>query len=186
MKIAIIAKKGGVGKTTLCILLHEALKQTGQSVAVRDYDSQGSASKSLARINGTRETPGAKYDILLIDTPPSLTLPATPAAVSEAQIILIPTSPSPLDLWEAEEAAQFSRSKNPKAVIRFVLNKIKTNTILADSAASQLSQLSAPVLTTSLVDRQSYQHASLTGWDSLDTKAQTELLQFTVAVTSLR
>lgn len=186
MKIAIIAKKGGVGKTTLCILLHEALKQTGQSVAVRDYDSQGSATKSLVRIKGNREVPGKACDILLIDTPPSLTLPATPAAVLEAGIILIPTSPSPLDLWEAEEAAQFARAKNPTAVIRFVLNKVKMNTILADTAAGQLGQLSCPVLPTTLVDRQSYQHASLNGWNSLDTKAQTELLQFTVAVTSLR
>jgi hypothetical protein len=30
-------KKGGVGKTTLCILLHEAIRQTGQRIAVRDF-----------------------------------------------------------------------------------------------------------------------------------------------------
>ena len=29
MKIALVAKKGGVGKTTLCLLLHEAIRQTG-------------------------------------------------------------------------------------------------------------------------------------------------------------
>ena len=47
MQIAVIAKKGGVGKTTLCILLHEAIRQTGQRVAVRDFDAQGSATKAL-------------------------------------------------------------------------------------------------------------------------------------------
>ena len=74
MKIALVAKKGGVGKTTLCLLLHEAIRQTGQTVAVRDYDAQGSATKALGRFGGTKEKPGGTYDVLLIDTPPCLTI----------------------------------------------------------------------------------------------------------------
>ena len=120
MNIALIAKKGGVGKTTLCLLLHEAIRQTGQTVAVRDYDAQGSASKALTRIQGIKEVPGQSYQVLLIDTPPSLTLPATAAAVASADIILIPTSPSPVDVWEADEAARFAQGKSSKAIIRIV------------------------------------------------------------------
>jgi chromosome partitioning protein len=186
MKIALIAKKGGVGKTTLCILLHEAIKQTGQTVAVRDYDAQGSASKALEKISGTRETPGTASHVLLIDTPPSLTLPATAAAVIDAQVILIPTSPSPLDMWEAEEAAAFAKAKNPKAAIRIVLNRTRAKTVLTEAAPGNLEKLSAEILPTTLADRQSYQHALLGGWAALDSKAQTELFQFTIAVTSLR
>ena len=36
MRIALLAKKGGVGKSTLALLLHEALRQAGQAVAIRD------------------------------------------------------------------------------------------------------------------------------------------------------
>ncbi|MBV9997681.1 MAG: AAA family ATPase, partial [Verrucomicrobia bacterium] len=68
MKIALLGKKGGTGKSSLCILLHEALRQTGQTVAVRDYDAQGTATKSLARFGGTRARDGHAYDQLLIDT----------------------------------------------------------------------------------------------------------------------
>jgi Mrp family chromosome partitioning ATPase len=39
VKIALIANKGGVGKTTLCLLLHEAFRQAGHAVAVRDLDN---------------------------------------------------------------------------------------------------------------------------------------------------
>jgi chromosome partitioning protein len=93
MQIALVQKKGGSGKTTLCILLHEAIRQTGQRVAVRDYDAQGSATKALSWFGGTAQVLGQKYDVL-IDTPPSLTMTATAAAVTAADIILIQTSPS--------------------------------------------------------------------------------------------
>jgi chromosome partitioning protein len=186
MQIAMIAKKGGVGKTTLCILLHEAIRQTGQRVAVRDFDAQGSATKALKRFGGTAEIPGEKYDVLLIDSPPSLTMSATAAAVSAANIILIPTSPSPADVWEAGETAVFAQGKNAKAIVRIVLNRTRMGTLLTEAAPASLKDLSAAVLTASITDRQSYQHALLGGWSALDAKAKIEMFQFTVAVTSLR
>jgi len=186
MQIAVIAKKGGVGKTTLCILLHEAIRQTGQRVAVRDFDAQGSATKALKRFGGTAEIPGEKYDVLLIDSPPSLTMSATAAAVSAAHIILIPTSPSPADVWEAGETAAFAQGKNGKAIVRIVLNRTRTGTLLTEAAPASLKDVSVGVLTASITDRQSYQHALLGGWSALDAKAKIEMFQFTVAVTSLR
>src|ERR1700676_2540043 len=62
MKIALVAKKGGVGKTTLCLLLYEAFKRAERTVAVRDYDAQGSASKALDAFGGQKENPGQTYD----------------------------------------------------------------------------------------------------------------------------
>jgi cellulose biosynthesis protein BcsQ len=186
MRIAVTAKKGGVGKTTLCILLHEALRQTGQRVAVRDFDAQGSATKALGRFGGTTEIPGEQYDVLLIDSPPSLTMSATAAAVGAATIVLIPTSPSPADVWEAGETAAFAKSKNAKAIVRIVLNRTRSGTLLTDAAPASLKDVPATVLSASIADRQSYQHALLGGWGALDTKAKLEMLQFTVAVSSLR
>jgi chromosome partitioning protein len=187
MKIALIANKGGVGKTTICLLLHEAIRQTGQTTAIRDLDNiQGSASKSLSQFGGTREQPGQPYDVLLIDTPPSLGSTATAAAASEAEIILVPTSPSPLDVWEAEKAVQFAKAKNPRAIVRIVLNRTRTGTLLTAAVANSLKGTSVPVLPVTVADRQSYQHALLGGWAALDPKAEKEVLQFTVAVTSLR
>jgi len=186
MQIALVQKKGGSGKTTLCILLHETIRQTGQRVAVRDYDAQGSATKALNRFGGTAEVPGEKYDVLLIDTPPSLTMTATAAAVNAADIILIPTSPSPADIWEAAESAIFVQNKNKRAMVRIALNRTRTGTLLTDAAPESLKAMPAGILTASIADRQSYQHALLGGWSALDSKAKIELYQFTVAVTSLQ
>ena len=75
---------------------------------------------------GAAEVPGQKYDVLLIDTPPSLTMTATGAAVTAADIILIPTSPSPADIWEAAETAIFVQNKNKRAMVRIALNRTRT------------------------------------------------------------
>ena len=192
MKIALLGKKGGTGKSSICLLLHEALRQTGQTVAVRDYDSQGTATKALARFGGTRAKDGQAYDQLLIDTPPSLTFKVAeaPAAIAaaaarEANVILIPTSPSPADIWEADETARFARTRNGSAAIRIVLNRVRAGTLLSGAVEETLKGTAEPVLPVGLADRQSYQHALLKGWTALDPKAVTEVLQFTVAVTSL-
>ena len=194
MKIALIAKKGGAGKTTICILLHEAFRQTGQTVAVRDYDRiQGSAVKSLSRFGGTAEQPGQAYDFLLIDTPPSLTMlsggklsaPVAAAAAAEANVVLIPTSPSPFDIWETEDTVQFVKRTNPNAIVRVVLNKTRAGTLLSGSVAENLEGTSAPVLPVSLSERQCYQHAGVGGWAALDPRARQELLRSTVVVSSL-
>jgi chromosome partitioning protein len=197
MKIALIAKKGGAGKTTICILLHEAFRQTGQTAAVRDYDRiQGSAAKSLSRFGGTAEQPGRSYDFLLIDTPPSLSLlaaggvglnsPVAAAAASEANVVLVPTSPSPYDIWETEDTVQFVQRTNPQAIVRVVLNRTRTGTLLSAAVNENLEGTSVPVLPVALSERQCYQHAGVGGWAALDPRARQELLRFTVAVSSLK
>lgn len=72
--------------------------------------------------------PGQRYDHLLIDTPPALASPATAAASTTAAIILIPTTPSPADIWEAEKAVEFARRKNPWAEVRVVVNRVRAET----------------------------------------------------------
>ena len=41
MNITLLAKKGGVGKGTLSILLYEAFRVAGKSVSIKDWDAQG-------------------------------------------------------------------------------------------------------------------------------------------------
>src|ERR1017187_9118179 len=36
-----------VGKSTVCLLLHEAFKKAGKSVAIQDWDAQGTSSIGL-------------------------------------------------------------------------------------------------------------------------------------------
>lgn len=184
MTITLLAKKGGVGKSTVCVLLHEAFKKAGKTVAIQDWDAQGTSNKALALMNGQRAEPDASYDVLLIDTPPNLEHPATAAAVRSADVAIVVTSPAPADLWEAEEAVQYVKSKAPQASVRVLFNKVRKNTILGRLSDESSRQVSAPVVPIKLSARECYQHAIGQGWAALDATAREELLQLAVSLMS--
>jgi chromosome partitioning protein len=185
MIITLLAKKGGVGKSTVCLLLHEAFQKAGKSVAIQDWDAQGTSNKALGFIAGQRAKPGATYDILLFDTPPNLEHPATAAAVRSADVAIVVTSPSPADIWEADEAVRYVRSKGPQATPRVLFNRVKKNTILGRLLEESSKQVTAPVLPVHLAARECYQHALGQGWAALDSAAREEVLQLAVALMSL-
>jgi chromosome partitioning protein len=184
-EIAFVSKKGGVGKTTLLLLVRMALRQAAMKVDVRDFDPQGSVSKAL-RLEESADVVEPPYHFLLIDTPPNLSSPATDAAAREAHIILVPCSPSPLDLWEAQESTTFARSRNPHAHIFIVVNRAKSNTLLTNQARTNLGLVKFPILPVQLSERQCYQRAIIEGWFALDAAAREELLQLTVAITNIQ
>jgi chromosome partitioning protein len=184
MKLSLLAKKGGVGKSTVSLLLYEAFRQAGKSVSILDWDAQGTSSKSLELINGTSEPQNRKPDIVIYDTPPSLEHTATATAVRNADIALVVTSPSPADIWEAEETVKFVQDRNPKALVRVMFNKVRKGTILGRLVDSSAKQISVPSLPVSLSARECYQHAVAQGWKALDGPAREEVLQLTVALLS--
>jgi chromosome partitioning protein len=185
MNITLLAKKGGVGKSTVSILLYEAFRQAGKSVSIRDWDAQGTSSKSLELIHGAnRPDKTDNATIIIFDTPPSLEHTATATAVRSADIVLVVTSPSPADIWEADEAVRFVKAKNPKANVRVIFNKVRKATVLGRLMDESAKQVSAPTLPVSLSARECYQHAVAQGWKALDGAARQEVLQLIVALLS--
>jgi chromosome partitioning protein len=187
MILALLAKKGGVGKSTLTILLYEALRQAGKTVALRDWDAQGTSNKALSLLGGVKaDADPTSCDVLIYDTPPNLEHVATASAVSSADIVLVVTSPSPADIWEADDAVRFAQSKNKKAKVRLVFNKVRRGTVLARLMEESAKQVGAPLLGVSLSARECYQHAIGQGWKALDSAAREEVLQLTVALLSIK
>ncbi len=176
MKITLLAKKGGVGKSSVCVLLHEAFKHAGKSVAIQDWDAQGTSNKSIGFINGQKANTDTAYDVLLYDTPPNLEHPVTATAVRQADLALVITSPSPADIWEAEEAVQFVQSKNPEATVRVLFNKVRKGTVLGKMLDDSSKLVGAPVVPIHLSYRECYQHAIGQGWRALDASARNEIV----------
>jgi chromosome partitioning protein len=185
MNITLLAKKGGVGKSTVSILLFEAFRQAGKSVSIRDWDAQGTSSKALGLILGTgaADQP-TKTDIVIYDTPPSLEHTATATSVRNADIVLVVTSPSPADIWEADDAVRFAQGKNSSALVKVIFNKVRKATVLGRLIEESAKQLSVPALAVTLSARECYQHAVAQGWKALDSAARQEVLQLIVALLS--
>jgi len=100
MKIAFVNGKGGVGKSTLCFLTALGLREAGKSVSVEDLDPQKSIS---AWINGDRdgiEKDGGEF--ALIDTRPAIDDESVHDAISRADRVILPCTPSPGDLTAAK------------------------------------------------------------------------------------
>jgi chromosome partitioning protein len=186
MNITLLAKKGGVGKSTLSVLLYEALRQAGKTVAIRDWDVQGTSSKALELIAGGSPPNGFQPDIVIYDTPPNLDHVATGAAVRDADIAVVVTSPSPADVWEAETAVAFVRSRNRRAEVRLLFNKVRRSTVLGRLVEESAKQVTAKALPVTISARECYQHAVAQGWRALDSAAREEVLQLTVSLLSLK
>jgi CobQ/CobB/MinD/ParA nucleotide binding domain len=77
MGIIILAKQGGVGKSTLALHLHEAFRHDRTSVAMRDWDTPGTSTQALRRIDGQPAVFAGTSAMLLEDTAPTLEHVAT-------------------------------------------------------------------------------------------------------------
>jgi cellulose biosynthesis protein BcsQ len=185
LNITIVAKKGGVGKSTVSLLLCEAFRQAGKTVAVHDWDPQGTSTKALELINRLTPKVDGNADIVIWDTPPDLRHTATATAVRNANLVLVITTPALADVWEADEAVRFAKSRNDKAIIRVIFNKQRKGTVLGRLVEESAKEMSAPSLRVVVSDRECYKHAVAQGWKALDSSAREEVLQLAVALLSL-
>lgn len=185
MNIVFTNGKGGVGKSTLSLLLYSALKQAHKNVAVQDWDAQGTSNKSLAITGGEKADLTKSYDLLIYDTPPSLTHVATTTAMATADLVLIVTSPSIADLWEAASAAQYAREHAPKAHTRLLFNKVRKGTVGSRMIDKGAKQIGIEPLHCSLSMRECYQHSLAGGWSALDSSAREEVLQLAMEILAL-
>lgn len=152
--IALVSQKGGVGKTTLAgHLAVEAEKAGAGPVALLDTDPQG----SLAAWWNTRkaETPlfasaeianlrpqlaalaGEGIKLVIIDTPPAITENIR-AVVQAADLVVIPTRPSPHDLRAVGATVDLVETARKPMV--FVVNGAAPRAKITGDAAVALSQ----------------------------------------------
>lgn len=111
--IALIAQKGGVGKTTLAIHLATAFAATGKNTLLLDLDPQASAAEwkdhradeapAVLSIQPSRlvkvleEAKSMGADVVILDTAPHSESTALEAAKA-ADLILVPCQPTIMDL----------------------------------------------------------------------------------------
>ena len=179
--IAVLNQKGGVGKTTIASNLGEAIKQTGRSVLLVDSDPQGSlrdwneaSEGSLLPVVGLdRETlpkdlnaVKAGYDIVIIDGAPQSAKLAG-AAVRAADMVLIPVTPSPYDVWAASDLVEIIQARHSvtggKPPAYFLISRARKNTKLSGDVSEALEGYQLPVFAGRTTHRETYARTAADG-----------------------
>lgn len=155
MKILVIAcQKGGAGKTTFAAHLGvEAERQGGGPVVLIDTDPQASLTKWWTKrqdctpsLSATAleslgahlaQLAGAGFKLAIIDTPPQATA-TIQAVIAHADLVLVPTRPSSLDLEAVGATIALAEAENKRMV--FAINGAANRAKITGQAAIALSQ----------------------------------------------
>jgi chromosome partitioning protein len=152
--VVITSQKGGSGKTTLTAHFAIAAERAGHGPAVvidtdpqqtlatwwnlREADSPKLAPVSLRELQAKLEAlDAAGFSYCFIDTPPALT-EQNRQVLKLADLVIIPTRPSPNDLWSL--AATLDLVKESGTPFVFVLTQAKANTRITIQTMGALSQ----------------------------------------------
>lgn len=158
--ILVLNAKGGSGKTTLAINIAGFFADRGASVALADFDVQGSSLDWLAQrpadrpeikgidaAHGSFKAPGG-VDICVMDAPAHTHADGLEALVRRAQTIVIPVIPSPIDMRAAErflgELLAMRAIDRGEAKLTTVANRAREGTTAAAVLGEYLEGLKLP------------------------------------------
>ena len=167
--IAVIGRKGGIGKSTIAGNLAAEFAAMGHTVTLIDADpqhsladwaaqgegvlswcvekvKQGDANQLRTKVKGAQD----HTDMVVIDTPPGIPEVAWQAAMV-ADLVLLPCGPSPLELFALKDALTMvlkaraeRRSKKPR--IRLVPSRVLMSTNLGRGLSASLEEMGKKVL----------------------------------------
>lgn len=168
--ISVLNLKGGCAKTSTVVNLGGILSEKKKRPILIDLDDQQSAthwaqqggekfpfpviplsveSASKVKKEIDKLCKEHKADTILIDTPPQLEDDALIAALL-SDVVLIPVSPSPLDLWAAQQAVNTIKDareerggKLPKAIL--IPSRVMNRTSLSKDIKGSLKAFGEPV-----------------------------------------
>jgi chromosome partitioning protein len=176
--IALIAQKGGTGKTTLALSLAVAAEADGRSTLIVDLDPQASACKWGDRRKG--ETPAildaqparlsaalqraeqAGFDLVIVDTPARIEQAAAEAA-KLADLAVIPCKPSIYDIETVQATLEVihGRASRPPVVVMNAMPPQGGGR--ADQAIQALAAMGLTVCPASLGQRVAFEYAAQLG-----------------------
>jgi chromosome partitioning protein len=177
LTIALINGKGGVGKTTVSLLLALALRQVRRDVVLLDRDPQKSATTFAENMGlPVVDSPPADGPLVIIDTPPNIHHPDTLSAIRTADVVVLITTPSPTDIGAtAATAGIIAQQRSGRTLVLF--NRIQASNRFAGTLPAIAARLPFPTLHRVLYQRTAYQVAQLEGWRALPAAARIELAQ---------
>jgi chromosome partitioning protein len=149
-------QKGGAGKSTLAAHLAVAWLLSKKRVALVDIDPQSTLAAWFAmrqetlgaeaggltfenvtgwRASKTIEGLARDYDVVVVDSPPHAETDAR-IAVRASNLVVIPTQPSPLDVWATRPTLDLAAKEKRDAIL--VLNRVPPRASLTEKMMEKL------------------------------------------------
>ena len=170
--IMVLNPKGGCGKSTIATNLAAYFARRGQTVALADYDPQGSSldwlatrPDSAAPIAGVRAwEDGLRHlprgaDVVVMDPPARSYGKDLTELVRRADTIIVPVLPSGIDINASvrfiDELRSVGKVERRQAKVAVVANRIQPNTLIFDELDAHLRRLHVPYVAT-LREAQNY------------------------------
>ncbi len=184
--------KGGCGKTTLATNLASWFAGQGRSTALMDFDPQGSSAywlklrpEEAAPITGIsafsdvssnetrsfRHRPPRDAERVVVDSPAGLGGTDLYNRIIDADLILVPILPSPIDIHSAANSIReiqltgSLREQNKQLLV--IANRVRRNTVMFGKLNTFLSELGLPRITYTR-DSQLYTRAAAQGMGVTD------------------
>ncbi|AAF11242.1 ParA family protein [Deinococcus radiodurans] len=173
--IAITSEKGGVGKSTLAVHLTGALIERGLDAALIDEDGRVGSSLRWARrreeglgfpvLDADEVKPKklAALDAVLIDTEGRPRRKDLRALAERADLILIPSGPTMLELEATRELLDFFEDEGAARRVRVVLTRVPPTGQAGEQAREDLRDDGWTVCNTALRSYTVYQKAAELG-----------------------
>ncbi len=170
--IMVLNPKGGCGKSTIATNLAAYYASLGRSVALADYDPQGSSSDWLAARpdhaapivgvraweDGLRHLPRGA-DVVVMDPPARCHGKELTDLVRRADTLIVPVLPSGIDINASvrfiDELKSVGKIERRQAKVAVVANRIQPNTLIFDELDAHLRRLHVPYVAT-LREAQNY------------------------------
>jgi chromosome partitioning protein len=190
MRIAVANLKGGVGKTVTSVYLATGLHRLGRTLLV-DADPQQSAllwseqdpiwpfqviSKPSRYLHRDVAELGRGYEYVVVDTGPA-DIGIIRSAVMAADVVIVPASPSGLDLNRLMPTTELLAEVEPIHPVTFgvLLTKVRRGTVSAREVRDVLAEAGLPVLDTTIPLAEMY--AGSFGLAPVDLGAYDELVK---------
>jgi len=194
MIIGILNQKGGVGKTTLSTsIAHElARKSSSDDVLLVDADPQQSALNwsevregklpfaviGMAKRSLHRDLPAIykNYKYVVIDGPPRVTDLAR-SCIMASDIVVIPCTPSPYDIWASEETVQLVKEASvykDNLKCYFTINRKIANTAIGRDVVEVLNSMDLNVIKSHVCQRVIFAEAAASGKTVFDIDSESK------------
>lgn len=189
MRVVFLNQKGGVGKTTVVLLLAGILKKAGYDVSIDDRDPQGSARFFAERMGVPMLDPERPAPYIITDTPGHLRIEGEigqeiAELIGQGDVLILVSEKSPAAIHGSAPMAkliQTHKREDAKAYILF--NKVRSATTMGQQDKGDIAaDLGLPPLDNELALSAAFENAFVSGLSAVTGKHRTELLNLALEI----